>query len=70
MRCGWQTESIWTYPTCGDGICDEPLEFEAFGNLGCQVDCGKAYPLYDVLLVLQGNFRESPLGTCTSETVT
>ncbi|CAI5462639.1 unnamed protein product, partial [Closterium sp. Yama58-4] len=33
-------EKFWQDPPCGDGLCDQPLEFPAFGWFGCQADCG------------------------------
>ena len=63
-----QVAHIWTYNTCGDGVCDRPFEYPSFGPLpgDCQADCGShtvvVGPLYKALLVLQGNFQESPLG--------
>ena len=31
---------IFTDPTCGDGVCDAPAEFPAYGRFGCAADCG------------------------------
>ncbi|CAI5516018.1 unnamed protein product [Closterium sp. Naga37s-1] len=33
-------EKFWQDPPCGDGLCDQPLEFPAFGRFGCEADCG------------------------------
>ncbi|CAI5951940.1 unnamed protein product [Closterium sp. NIES-64] len=32
--------SLWADPTCGDGSCDRPFQFPAFGRFGCEADCG------------------------------
>ncbi|GJP56726.1 hypothetical protein CLOM_g15778 [Closterium sp. NIES-68] len=41
---GWLNGSIiqqfWQDPPCGDGLCDQPFEFPAFGRFGCEADCG------------------------------
>ncbi|CAI6004768.1 unnamed protein product [Closterium sp. NIES-65] len=40
----WLNNSIfrqfWQDPPCGDGTCDQPFEFPAFGRFGCEADCG------------------------------
>ncbi|CAI7854826.1 unnamed protein product [Closterium sp. NIES-54] len=33
-------QSLWADPTCGDGTCDRPFQFPAFGRFGCEADCG------------------------------
>ncbi|CAI5462638.1 unnamed protein product [Closterium sp. Yama58-4] len=33
-------QSHWADPTCGDGTCDRPFQFPAFGRFGCEADCG------------------------------
>jgi hypothetical protein len=33
-------QPIWKDPVCGDGKCQYPWEFPAFGTFGCQADCG------------------------------
>ncbi|KAK3284775.1 hypothetical protein CYMTET_7591 [Cymbomonas tetramitiformis] len=48
--------AIWDGQVCGDGYCDAPLEFPAFGPLGCKVDCGSQQPLIPIMAVLQANF--------------
>lgn len=30
----------WTDPVCGDGRCERPWEFPAWGPFGCRADCG------------------------------
>ena len=32
--------SIWRDPVCGDGLCETPFEFAAYGRFGCRADCG------------------------------
>ncbi|KAK3271856.1 hypothetical protein CYMTET_19824 [Cymbomonas tetramitiformis] len=31
--------NFWVAPSCGDGDCDFPLEFQAWGYHGCKPDC-------------------------------
>eukprot|EP00854_Cymbomonas_tetramitiformis_P028939 gene28939-35953_t len=45
-------DKVWQARECGDGYCDEPLEFPAFGSLGCRVDCGLQRTLVPVLIVI------------------
>lgn len=33
---------IFAPRTCGDGLCERPFEFPAFGRFGCAADCGLA----------------------------
>ncbi|CAI5476233.1 unnamed protein product [Closterium sp. Yama58-4] len=33
-------QNLWADPPCGDGTCDRPFQFPAFGRFGCQADCG------------------------------
>lgn len=35
-------QPIWTARVCGDGFCERPFEFPAYGRWGCEVDCGSA----------------------------
>ena len=53
-----QVSSIWTGHRCGDGTCDYPYEFKAYGELGCQQDCGAETDLHPILVVLQGFFND------------
>ncbi|DBA89815.1 hypothetical protein WJX79_008735 [Trebouxia sp. C0005] len=32
----------WVDPVCGDGNCEYPWEFPAWGRFGCKADCGEA----------------------------
>ncbi|GJP85389.1 hypothetical protein CLOP_g15499 [Closterium sp. NIES-67] len=40
----WVNDSIiqvvWEGPHCGNSVCDNPLEYAAFGRFGCEADCG------------------------------
>lgn len=54
LVCGMQP--LWKDPYCGDGRCDEPLEFPAFGNLGCAADCGTFANLTTIRVVMSTNF--------------
>jgi len=57
-------EPIWQSTVCGDGDCNEPYEFPAYGRFGCRPDCGVAKDLAQVLLQIKADFRDdfaSPL---------
>ncbi|KAK3288050.1 hypothetical protein CYMTET_4460, partial [Cymbomonas tetramitiformis] len=36
----YTVQKFWKPPSCGDGFCEDPLEFPSFGIYGCQADCG------------------------------
>jgi len=50
-------QTVWEDPYCGDGRCDNPLEFPAFGNLGCAVDCGRFANVTTIRVVMSTNFH-------------
>jgi len=54
--CPW-VQTVWKDPYCGDGRCDDPLEFPAFGNLGCAVDCGTFANVTTIRVVMSTNFH-------------
>ena len=68
-------DSIWTgsVNTCGDGQCDSPFEFPAYGDKGCETDCGlhtvQVGPLYPILVLLKGDFSNSALGRGNAESL-
>ena len=33
--------NIWMDSVCGDGVCETPFEFAAYGRFGCRADCGQ-----------------------------
>ncbi|CAI5535095.1 unnamed protein product [Closterium sp. Naga37s-1] len=33
-------QTLWADLPCGDGTCDRPFQFPAFGRFGCHADCG------------------------------
>jgi hypothetical protein len=43
---------------CGDGECNEPFEFPAYGRFGCRPDCGSAKNLATVLIQVKADFRD------------
>ncbi|CAI5516639.1 unnamed protein product [Closterium sp. Naga37s-1] len=45
-------QTLWADPTCGDGSCDRPFQFPAFGRFGCQADCGTFPNLTSVVVRL------------------
>ncbi|CAL6305586.1 unnamed protein product [Bathycoccus prasinos] len=53
-------DSIWTDIPCGDGICQAPYEFPAFGRFGCKADCGVAINLISLVIHIQTKFGNSP----------
>ena len=55
---------VWVNELCGDGTCNEPFEFPAYGRFGCRSDCGVNTNLTTVLLQVRADFRDdlySPL---------
>lgn len=36
---------MWKDPVCGDGLCEAPFEFAAYGRFGCRADCGNLIDL-------------------------
>lgn len=63
VMCFEQVSGTWKVQSCGDGVCDLPFEFPAYGDLGCQADCGSELDLHPIVVVLQGDFSHSPLGS-------
>jgi hypothetical protein len=49
-------QPIWTDPVCGDGRCEPPWEFLAWGPFGCRADCGRQPNVSRVILAVSGNF--------------
>ncbi|GBF87818.1 hypothetical protein Rsub_00529 [Raphidocelis subcapitata] len=47
---------IWTDPVCGDGRCEPPWEFPAWGPFGCRADCGRQPNVSPVIVAVTGNF--------------
>ncbi|KAK3271907.1 hypothetical protein CYMTET_19766 [Cymbomonas tetramitiformis] len=44
---------IWQEPFCGDGYCEGPAEFPAFGRFGCREDCGVEPAISSVLVYIE-----------------
>ncbi|CAI5979874.1 unnamed protein product, partial [Closterium sp. NIES-65] len=65
----WLNDSIiqvvWKDPPCGNGICERPLEFEAFGRFGCSADCGDLAAVTSVTVHLTTDFH-SPTDAAAS----
>jgi hypothetical protein len=58
MRVGWrQVRRVWTTQVCGDGLCDAPFEFRAFGEL------------HPVVVVLTGSFLDTNMGPYWAESL-
>ncbi|CAI5468334.1 unnamed protein product [Closterium sp. Yama58-4] len=59
----WINDSIiqvvWKDPPCGNGICERPLEFEAFGRFGCSADCGDLTEVTSVTVHLTTDFHSA-----------
>ena len=51
------TDRYWKDPVCGDGVCEEPYEFPAYGRFGCRADCGDAKDAVDTLVTVSSDFR-------------
>ena len=52
------TMPVWVDETCGDGTCNEPFEFPAYGRFGCRADCGMNTNLTTMLLQVRADFRD------------
>lgn len=51
---------IWKDPVCGDGKCEMPWEFPAWGPFGCQADCGLNPNTSKIIVRLSGDFTGHP----------
>ncbi|KAI8474039.1 MAG: hypothetical protein J3K34DRAFT_383443 [Monoraphidium minutum] len=47
---------VFTDPVCGDGRCEAPWEFPAWGRFGCRADCGAQPGAARVLVAVTGDF--------------
>lgn len=47
---------IWSDRICGNSVCEEPQEFPAVGESGCQADCGREPVQTSLLLYMRANF--------------
>jgi hypothetical protein len=47
---------VFTDPVCGDGRCEAPWEFPAWGPFGCRADCGVQPNTTAVLVAVTGDF--------------
>lgn len=68
---GWfgrLVQEVWSIRRCGDGVCDAPWEFAAFGPHGCRADCGvvPAAALRTVTVTLQVRFDRESFPACRS----
>ena len=57
----WLVETafpVWVDEVCGDGTCNEPFEFPAYGRFGCRADCGSNANLTTMLLQVRADFRD------------
>ena len=55
---------VWVNEVCGDGVCNAPVEYAAYGRFGCRPDCGVESKLTTMLLQVRADFRDdlySPL---------
>uniref|UniRef100_A0A7S0STQ1 LamG-like jellyroll fold domain-containing protein n=1 Tax=Mantoniella antarctica TaxID=81844 RepID=A0A7S0STQ1_9CHLO len=60
---------VWVNEVCGDGVCNEPFEYPAYGRFGCRSDCGTNTRLVTMLLQIRADFRDdlySPLALMTA----
>ncbi|KAL3141617.1 hypothetical protein ABBQ32_004857 [Trebouxia sp. C0010 RCD-2024] len=46
----------WVDPVCGDGNCEYPYEFPAWGRFGCKADCGQETQTTAILVQVVSNF--------------
>ena len=45
-------------PPCGDGACEPPFEFPAFGRFGCKADCGTFTNVTPIVYSIDTNFPD------------
>eukprot|EP00892_Ulva_mutabilis_P009550 jgi/Ulvmu1/6968/UM033_0025.1 len=50
----------WKDPVCGDGQCEYPWEYPAFGRFGCQSDCGVDTNTTKIAVNIRANFVGHP----------
>jgi hypothetical protein len=51
---------IWKDPVCGDGNCEWPWEFPAWGTFGCRADCGLNDNTTNIVLNVRADFSGHP----------
>lgn len=51
---------IWKDPVCGDGKCEWPWEFPAWGPFGCKADCGSNTNTTKIVVNVQADFTGNP----------
>uniref|UniRef100_A0A7S0S4K2 Uncharacterized protein n=1 Tax=Chlamydomonas leiostraca TaxID=1034604 RepID=A0A7S0S4K2_9CHLO len=51
---------IWKDPVCGDGNCEWPWEFPAWGRFGCRADCGLNPNTTSVVVNVRADFTGHP----------
>ncbi|MEW5304614.1 MAG: hypothetical protein WDW36_007214 [Sanguina aurantia] len=51
---------IWTDPVCGNGICEWPWEFAAWGSYGCKADCGVNANTTQIVVGVRADFTKHP----------
>ncbi|CAI5986314.1 unnamed protein product [Closterium sp. NIES-65] len=50
-------QTLWADFTCGDGTCNRPFQYPAFGRFGCQADCGTFPNLTSVVVRLSSQLH-------------
>ncbi|CAI5497360.1 unnamed protein product, partial [Closterium sp. Naga37s-1] len=43
-------QTLWADFTCGDGTCNRPFQYPAFGRFGCEADCGSFPNLTSIII--------------------
>lgn len=51
---------IWVDPVCGDGKCEAPWEFPAWGRFGCHADCGAHPSTRQMVVAVLADFTGHP----------
>eukprot|EP00887_Chlorella_sp_A99_P002467 scaffold10.g2467.t1 len=44
-------------PVCGDGTCEAPFEYAAYGRFGCRADCGRLQDIQNLTALQEGRER-------------
>lgn len=49
-------QEIWQDASCGNGICERPDEYMAFGRFGCLSDCGANPNVSEIVMTISNDF--------------
>jgi len=58
---------LWRDPVCGDGTCEPPFEFPAFGRVGCLADCEAQIEVTPLYFSLTAHYPTNTLTTLADQ---